>query len=182
PMSRTLHQLSDPEIQILGASGIIDCGFCSENLNGLTLPEREEHYELHFSAAPGEINNEPRLLHYLNSGMRARVSEIVAGCASLIPLLKRALLSSHAQGSTSRAVLCSDRAIHVSRTSLDTSWGCGYRNFQMACAALMDQNIQPDYLKLLSGSPSPGVRDIQRWIEDAWNAGKFFSTTLTITM
>ncbi|KAG6871024.1 hypothetical protein C0992_011854, partial [Termitomyces sp. T32_za158] len=52
-MSRTLHQLSDPEIQILGASGIIDCGFCSENLNGLTLPEREEHYELHFSAAPG---------------------------------------------------------------------------------------------------------------------------------
>ncbi|KAG6869075.1 hypothetical protein C0993_003395 [Termitomyces sp. T159_Od127] len=141
-MSHTPRQLSDPDIQILGASGIVDCGFCSVNLTGLTLLEREEHYELHFSTASG-----------------------------LIPLLKKALLSSHAQGSTLRAVLCSDRAIHVSRTSLDPGWGCGYRNFQMACAALMDQNIQPDYSTLLSGPPSPGVRDLQQWIEDAWNAG-----------
>ncbi|KAH0584076.1 Zinc finger with UFM1-specific peptidase domain protein [Termitomyces sp. J132] len=89
----------------------------------------------------------------------------------LIPLLKKALWSSHAQGTTLRAVLCDERVIHISSTSLDRGWGCSYRNFQMACAALMDQKVQPKYSTLLSEPSSPGLRDIQQWIEDAWNAG-----------
>ncbi|KAG6854952.1 hypothetical protein C0991_009775 [Blastosporella zonata] len=45
----------------------------------------------------------------------------------------------------------------------------------MACAALMDQTAQPKYASLLGEPSSPGVRDIQQWIEDAWKAGKLLS-------
>lgn len=41
----------------------------------------------------------------------------------------------------------------------------------MACAALMNQTFQPNYLPLLNEPISPGVRNLQAWIEDAWKAG-----------
>ena len=47
-----------------------------------------------------------------------------------------------------------------------------YRNFLMACSALMDQQVQPMYFPLLDQPLSPGVRNLQRWIEEAWKAGK----------
>ncbi|KAG6874304.1 hypothetical protein C0995_001529 [Termitomyces sp. Mi166 len=203
---------SDPDIQIVSSvNSIIECGFCSMNLSGLTLFEREVHYELHFSTAPvheqvsSESSQSAQAPHlFTPSTKNARSSKDYkfhdkgkqkktentqssnkgvfwhSGLSvpppqnytqGLIPLLKKALWNSHAQGTTLRAVLCSERAIHVSSTFFDTGWGCGYRNFQMACAALMDQNIQPKYSMLLTEPSSPGVRDIQQWIEDAWNAG-----------
>ncbi|KAJ7445762.1 peptidase family C78-domain-containing protein [Mycena galericulata] len=76
----------------------------------------------------------------------------------LIPLLRTHLNKSHSAGNTRRAVLCYDRAVLVNREVWDAGWGCGYRNFMMACTSLMDQQFQPMYF------PS-------QWIEDAWGAG-----------
>jgi len=41
----------------------------------------------------------------------------------------------------------------------------------MACAALMDQQIQPLYFCHLDHPLAPGVRNLQQWIEDAWKQG-----------
>lgn len=41
----------------------------------------------------------------------------------------------------------------------------------MACAALMDQPIQPLYFCHLDDPLAPGVRNLQQWIEDAWKQG-----------
>jgi hypothetical protein len=111
----------------------------------------------------------------------------------LIPIIRRALLSSHAKSSTQKAVLCYDRATHIATELWDLGWGCGwvstyfrkallayhiiptrYRNFLMACAALMDQKIQPMYFDLLDSPIPPGVRHLQQWIENAWANGSYF--------
>lgn len=111
----------------------------------------------------------------------------------LIPLLKKSLTKSHGRGNTRRAVLCYDRTVHVHREFWDAGWGCGYvptfsptlyrlsdrmlipirryRNFLMVCTALMDQPFQPMYFPLLDSPTSPGVRNLQHWIEDAWRCG-----------
>ncbi|THV07861.1 hypothetical protein K435DRAFT_741256 [Dendrothele bispora CBS 962.96] len=89
----------------------------------------------------------------------------------MIPLLKKALLKSHAKGTTLRAVLCYDRAVYICRQNWDITWGCGYRNFLMSCAALMDQQVQPMYFPLLDKPIAPGIRNLQRWIETAWKDG-----------
>ena len=41
----------------------------------------------------------------------------------------------------------------------------------MACSALMEQTAQPGYVKLLTEPIPPGVDNLQRWIEDAWDLG-----------
>jgi hypothetical protein len=108
----------------------------------------------------------------------------------LIPVLRRSLNSSHAKGNTLKAALCYDRAVHIATQLWDLGWGCGcvivseavhpspvsrmpgrYRNFLMACTALMDQQIQPMYPTLLDGPPAPGVRNLQDLIEEAWANG-----------
>ncbi|KAI5835659.1 hypothetical protein K523DRAFT_1980 [Schizophyllum commune Tattone D] len=90
----------------------------------------------------------------------------------VIPLLKRALRRSIDRGKTQRAVVCHHRAIHVSNEMFDRTWGCGYRNFLMACAILMVQEKQPAYAALLQRPlVPPSVRNLQRWIEEAWAAG-----------
>lgn len=43
----------------------------------------------------------------------------------LIPVLKRALMHTHAKGNTQRAVLCYQRAVHIATESWDMGWGCG---------------------------------------------------------
>ncbi|KAE9395016.1 hypothetical protein BT96DRAFT_1022189 [Gymnopus androsaceus JB14] len=53
----------------------------------------------------------------------------------------------------------------------DAGWGCGYRNFLMSCAALMDQSYQPMYFPLLDQPIAPGIRNLQVWIEEAWKRG-----------
>ncbi|KAK7049209.1 hypothetical protein VNI00_005810 [Paramarasmius palmivorus] len=89
----------------------------------------------------------------------------------MITLLKKALIKSHSQGITTRAVLCYERTVYIHRQSWDAYWGCGYRNFLMACAALMDQPYQPLYFPLLDEPISPGIRNLQKWIEEAWQNG-----------
>lgn len=41
----------------------------------------------------------------------------------------------------------------------------------MACAALMDQQIQSIYFALLDDPFPPSVRNLQHWIEAAWKEG-----------
>ncbi|KAL0063294.1 hypothetical protein AAF712_009789 [Marasmius tenuissimus] len=89
----------------------------------------------------------------------------------LITLLKKALLKSHANGATTRAVLCYERTTLINAEPWDIGWGCGYRNFLMACSALMDQQLQPMYFPALNQPFPPGVRNLQRWIEEAWHNG-----------
>ncbi|KII88718.1 hypothetical protein PLICRDRAFT_141216 [Plicaturopsis crispa FD-325 SS-3] len=89
----------------------------------------------------------------------------------LIPVLRRALIKTHAKDITTKAVLCYDRTVHISRGMWDVSWGCGYRNFMMACTALMDQDIQPRYSQLLLRPVPPSVRNLQQMIETAWHDG-----------
>lgn len=48
----------------------------------------------------------------------------------------------------------------------------------MACAALMDQQIQPLYFSYLNASPPPGVRNLQQWVENAWEQGILFISSL----
>ncbi|KDQ33781.1 hypothetical protein PLEOSDRAFT_152572 [Pleurotus ostreatus PC15] len=88
----------------------------------------------------------------------------------MIKLLQRALKQLQAKGQTRRAVLCYEQAVYIPRETWDATWGCG--NFLMACAALMDQQLQPLYFPFLDSPISPGVRNLQRWIENAWKDGK----------
>ncbi|KAG6379142.1 peptidase family C78-domain-containing protein [Boletus reticuloceps] len=97
----------------------------------------------------------------------------------ILPILKDALKQSNKKGATQRAVLCYERTPHIYRESFDVNWGCGhfdrhvfrYRNFLMLCAALMDQPLQPLYFPHLDDPISPSVRNLQRWLEDAWKHG-----------
>jgi hypothetical protein len=112
-----------------------------------------------------------------------------------IPLLKNHLWKCHAEGITCRAALCYKGSVHIHRELWDASWGCGYvrcvrscaisydgefryRNFLMACAALMDQTLQPLYFPLLDAPIGPGVRNLQTWIEAAWQAGTYSPSTI----
>ncbi|KAF5386831.1 hypothetical protein D9615_001679 [Tricholomella constricta] len=208
----------DPEIETIGTSsnghssrdvrnsnGGMDCSFCSLNLDKLSLPQRQEHYEQHIeddsqglssslqrggaqikgfsmkkiTASPmkllgthgkekqTETTNDDDIFWY----PALSISPPSNYTPGLIPLLKKALSTSHANDTTRRAALCYQHSVHVSRGSWDKSWGCGYRNFLMVCTALMEQKIQPKYVALLTKPVSPGIRNLQVWIEDAWKAG-----------
>ena len=41
----------------------------------------------------------------------------------------------------------------------------------MACITLMEQTMRPRYEELLRKPIPPGVDNLQRWIEDAWDFG-----------
>ena len=51
-----------------------------------------------------------------------------------------------------------------------------YRNYLMACTALMDQPMQPMYFPLLDDPMPPSVRNLQHTIETAWKDGAFRKT------
>ncbi|KZT11443.1 DUF1671-domain-containing protein, partial [Laetiporus sulphureus 93-53] len=89
----------------------------------------------------------------------------------LIPVIRRALRQSHEKGKTQCAWLCHEGAVHVASEAFDRTWGCGYRNFLMACASLMVQDHQPMYFPLLDHPVPPGVRNLQSMIEEAWANG-----------
>ncbi|KAI0807167.1 peptidase family C78-domain-containing protein [Fomes fomentarius] len=88
-----------------------------------------------------------------------------------IPVLKKALTRSHDRGTTERAWLAFEQAVHIHGETWDAGWGCGYRNYLMACAALMDQQEQPMYFPLLDAPVPPGIRNLQILLERAWRAG-----------
>ncbi|KAF8842557.1 DUF1671-domain-containing protein [Paxillus ammoniavirescens] len=167
------------------------CQLCSQNLDGLSAGERETHYERHKSGHP--TNSLPKVKRLkLASAKNPRkalsmksdkntedvfwhATQLKAPPANYTPglltILKDALKKSHAAGVTQRAVLCYERTPHIYREFFDASWGCGYRNFLIACAALMDQQIESLYFPLLEDPLPPGVRNLQRWIETAWKQG-----------
>ncbi|KDQ10191.1 hypothetical protein BOTBODRAFT_36468 [Botryobasidium botryosum FD-172 SS1] len=100
----------------------------------------------------------------------------------LIPILEEALNKLSVRKITKRAVLCNPATCHVATEIFDMGWGCGYRNFLMACTALYAQTSQPQYASLLQNPPQnertdpkcvggPGVRNLQGWIEHAWQLG-----------
>ena len=41
----------------------------------------------------------------------------------------------------------------------------------MASIALMEQTTQPGYAKLLKKPIPPGIDNLQRWVEAAWDLG-----------
>ena len=67
--------------------------------------------------------------------------------------------------------LCSPHCLHVSqRGAYGSAWSCGYRNIQMLCSSLMQMKEYADVL--FKGSRKvPEIKEIQHWIETAWNAG-----------
>lgn len=104
----------------------------------------------------------------------------------LISVLKRALTRSHDKGATDRAWLAFEKAVYIQGEFWDKTWGCGYvsrlayrffglcdpihryRNYLIACAALMDQQTQPLYFPLLDAPAPPGIRNLQILVERAW--------------
>lgn len=99
-------------------------------------------------------------------------SEPPPNCApGLISVLKKALSRSNDKGHTQRAWLCMNQTVLIEGENWDRGWGCGYRNYLMACAVLMDQQIQPMYFPLLDTPSTPGVRNLQILIERAWRDG-----------
>ncbi|KAI0374736.1 DUF1671-domain-containing protein [Pilatotrama ljubarskyi] len=102
----------------------------------------------------------------------SRTSEPPANFSpGLIPVLKKALTKSHERGVTERAWLAFEHAVHIKSEGWDRTWGCGYRNYLMACAALMDQQWQPMYFPLLDAPTPPGILNLQELLEEAWRHG-----------
>ncbi|KAI0340493.1 DUF1671-domain-containing protein [Trametopsis cervina] len=166
----------------------IECPSCSLDLTLMTPEKRNEHCNNHFASEPEVQGTCPVFCcsyrsHYLlilQLGLRAkdvfwRSSQTTAPppnfTPGLIPLLKKSLTKSHSKGATQKAYLCSAAAVHIATESWDRSWGCGYLNFLMSCTALMDQGQQPSYSRLLELPSPPGVRRLQRLIEQAWEEG-----------
>ncbi|KAG1749073.1 peptidase family C78-domain-containing protein [Suillus paluster] len=191
----------DDEVEIIGESssrpscaGPTLCQLCDTNFENFSELQRQQHYDVvHFDSAsskPQSSNSsrKPAIPKDLFKPRRFSVSQRKKpadqfwypslsrpppdNCSpGLITLLKHALKKSHTKGSTRRAVLCCESATHMSVEAFDRRWGCGYRNFLMACAALMNQQIQNIYYALLDDPFPPGVRNLQRWIEAAWKEG-----------
>lgn len=175
----------------------MQCQLCSAKLEHLTVFERELHYNKHFNDEPQASSSskpldEPKAPASESAPTSSKwkwkdwqahkgqdqwwhpaqsVKPPRNFTPGLIPLLKTHLNKSHAAGNTRRATLCYDRAVLINREVWDAGWGCGYRNYMMACAALMDQPFQPMYFPLLDHPTPPSVRNLQQWIEDAWKAG-----------
>ncbi|KAF8228955.1 hypothetical protein L208DRAFT_1484946 [Tricholoma matsutake] len=184
----------------MDASDSISCGICSQVLDNITILEREKHYEHHFCHEKQSIisHNLHSIPHIPAKSSSHKSFELFGKVKpkwmvgkendffwyssldtlppsnytpGIIPLLRKYLRSCHAEGITRRAALCYKSSVHVNRELWDASWGCGYRNFLIACAALMDQSFQPLYFPLLDAPLGPGVRNLQTWIELAWQAG-----------
>ncbi|KAF9653185.1 DUF1671-domain-containing protein [Thelephora ganbajun] len=150
------------------------CQFCGMDLSKLKEGKRQAHYEDHLSnqgstSSSGPVQNSPsdkKNVFWCPSSESLPPSNVTP---NLIPTLKKALIVSHQSGVTRKAVLCYDKSVYVGVERWDLTWGCGYRNFLMACVALMEQTTQPGYVKLLKKPIPPGVDNLQRWIENAWD-------------
>ncbi|KAM5539029.1 hypothetical protein V8D89_007252 [Ganoderma adspersum] len=207
--------LTDDEVEILAHNhpNKVICQLCSKDLTSMAIPQREFHYEEHFSEPPpaasgsgsgmsgGTVESPGSLPSYSKPSSKLSVKPLsrfkspsIFGRPSheeqnvfwhssmtsepppnfapgLISVLKKALSRSNGRGHTQRAWLCMHHAVLIEGEHWDRGWGCGYRNYLMACAALMDQQIQPMYFPLLDTPSTPGVRNLQILIERAWRDG-----------
>ncbi|KAI0831149.1 peptidase family C78-domain-containing protein, partial [Trametes gibbosa] len=168
---------------------------CSVDLTSMSVMAREMHYEDHFSTSsqatkntnttyskpPSKFNLKPPSFSFAKSVPVEKQNVFWhPSLASqppqnftpgLIPVLKKALSKSHVKGSTQKAWLASEYAVHANGEPWDRMWGCGYRNYLMACAVLMSQQRQPMYFPLLDTPTPPGVRNLQVMLEEAWKNG-----------
>ncbi|KZT56354.1 DUF1671-domain-containing protein [Calocera cornea HHB12733] len=178
---------SDPEAAQNDIGTSVPCEICREELAFLDISQRQLHYDAHFSDPPGASDAPQSDAAQASAGNRKAISpkENIFWSPSfhnnsfpkcytpgIVPLVRRALLKSHHAGWTTKAALCQEGVCHIRTEWFDRFWGCGYRNFMMVCTALMNQTVQPSYAKLLRpNGASPGVRQLQHWLEDAWNSG-----------
>ncbi|KAI0928869.1 hypothetical protein AcV5_006299 [Taiwanofungus camphoratus] len=197
-MASSKDQILDDEIEFLyerPAEQII-CQFCSENITKKSLEQKQEHYDSHFadqnqastsseSSTVGTLQSTAktwfkRNIHSKDENKQIREDFWYCSkttpppenfCPGLITVLKKALVKAHEKGQTQRAWLCHRRVVHIHSETFDRGWGCGYRNFLMACTALMDQTQQSIYFPLLDAPTPPSVRNLQHWIEEAWKQG-----------
>ncbi|TFY70523.1 hypothetical protein EVG20_g2472 [Dentipellis fragilis] len=181
-----------PHQHLLYIRDILQCQICSANLGELPMTARQAHYDAHFDEQPASSTASSSKLNIMKppSSIKSPMhmyktwtkddifwypSEEVDPpdnfSPGLIPLMKRALTIAHDKGDSQRAVLCYPRTVHIHQQSWDGGWGCGYRNYLMACTALMDQQTQIGYFSLLDGPPPPSVRNLQYLVEEAWNKG-----------
>lgn len=165
-----------------GESEPLNCAICDVALDNMSPSLRQEHYELHFQdaeshqeAVPSSPNTTPsdapskeQFWTISLAPQRKPPSNVTPG---LIPILRQALLRSHANGKTQRAALCKDSICHIASEFLDTTYGCGYRNYMMACSLLYEQDIIPQYRHNLDQDGGPSIRQLQRLIEMAWSDG-----------
>ncbi|KZT26492.1 DUF1671-domain-containing protein [Neolentinus lepideus HHB14362 ss-1] len=182
-------------------SGDLVCQFCQQDLQSLSIPDREDHYDVHFAEFDDTHEHNDYKLHSTAKSMSSPPKSMFTPrkpkklfslsnlkdvdrnlfwhphldtppppnfTPGLIPLLHRTL---SANPSVTHAVLCFDQTTHVLSEIWDRGWGCGYRNFLMACTALLTQTTRREYWDLLENPTPPGVRNLQRWIEDAWKMG-----------
>ncbi|KAF8123782.1 peptidase family C78-domain-containing protein [Boletus edulis] len=176
------------------------CQLCSANLNCLSPAKRQEHYSEHksgvhisaratkrtrprSSVGTSQRKTTPMKLKFRKKSAESAAPEDIFWYPAqaeappdnytpgILPILEDALKQSNKKGATQRAVLCYERTPHIYRESFDVGWGCGYRNFLMLCAALMDQPLQTLYFPHLDDPISPSVRNLQRWLEGAWKHG-----------
>ncbi|EPQ58062.1 DUF1671-domain-containing protein [Gloeophyllum trabeum ATCC 11539] len=181
-------QDSDVEFicQVEPASGLL-CQFCGSDLHALSVSQREEHYGLHLddstAPSPPTTYGPRRSLKPFTLSTPSPSKDAAQNLfwhprlptapppnfhPGLVPVFARALA---AHPALAHAVLCFERTTHVVAERWDRSWGCGYRNFLMACTALMSQEERTEYWGLLEEPTPPGVRNLQRWIEEAWKLG-----------
>ncbi|KJA18602.1 hypothetical protein HYPSUDRAFT_144808 [Hypholoma sublateritium FD-334 SS-4] len=164
------------------------CAFCSAELCSLSIAQREAHYDLHLNDDSAELHealpvkSSPNILpkKKLRWGKQSDTFWY-AGLdtppprnyvpAGLIHVLRKGLAKGHNRGNIRRAALCVENAVLIHREVWDAQWGCGYRNFLMACATLMNQKQQLGYFSLLDSPIPPSVRNLQTWIESAWEEG-----------
>lgn len=106
-----------------------------------------------------------RKIAELDDHIRGADSETVT--KGLIPLLTKAL---KAQSKWKDVIMCSDMDYFSSGFG-DMGWGCGYRNTQMICSALM--NNVPAFNSCLFGGCGfiPSILGLQEWLEKAWKIG-----------
>ncbi|KAH8829574.1 peptidase family C78-domain-containing protein [Flagelloscypha sp. PMI_526] len=181
-------QIVDSNFEIL----LDPCALCQVNMAGMSLRDKQQHYETQHpegSSSSGTSSSSrfptpsSSTSHTATKSFTRKESPApfwhvkmdVAPPANntpgLVKLLKRLLVKSHSKGKTVRSVLCTEDVVHIRKENFDRSWGCGYRNFMMACTALAAQSKQPEYKTILDAHPPPGVRNLQLWLENAWNAG-----------
>lgn len=55
-----------------------------------------------------------------------------------------------------------------------------YRNFLMVCAVLMVQPFEPLYFPLIDEPIPPSIRNLQQWIEIAWDIGRHLFRSLSM--
>ncbi|KAI0747975.1 peptidase family C78-domain-containing protein [Daedaleopsis nitida] len=204
-MPNKIRSLADDEVELVSHNhpNKLFCQICHVDLTPMTIPQRENHYEEHFSdephasgsvssgsAAGKESKHTSRSPAKFPSKIRIKTpSNFIKPShdkqnifwhssqdsnpppnfsPGLISVLRRALTRSHDKGATERAWLAFEKAVHICGEYWDMMWGCGYRNYLMACAALMDQQTQPLYFPLLDAPAPPGLRNLQILVERAW--------------